>query len=111
MRLFITLLGVLLVAKSFAQQKGANPVIDVLSNDKMPIHTDNGAAADIPTRKGQGSAIDMPSYKGKDIAEGVSNTDLIKLLPQFSSEELEKLRAASLDTLNRKSSGRKERKP
>lgn len=110
MRLVITLLGVLLVAKSFAQQKGANPVSDSLSNDKMPIHKDNGTAADIPTRKGQGDSVDMPLYKGNDIPKDLPNTDWIKLL-RISPEELEKLRAASLDTANRKSSGRKDRKP
>ena len=64
MRIVVTLVCLLVVTASFAQQNSVKEKSDSLQNqniDNMPILKGQGSALDIPTRSGKGDAIPMPN--------------------------------------------------
>ena len=64
MKILATLVCLLVVTASFAQQNLVKEKSDSLQNqniDNMPILKGQGNALDIPTRSGKGNAIPMPN--------------------------------------------------
>ncbi|MFD2938402.1 hypothetical protein, partial [Spirosoma flavum] len=64
MKILATLVCLLVVTASFAQQNLMKEKSDSLQNqniDNMPILKGQGHALDIPTRNGKGNAIPMPN--------------------------------------------------
>ena len=64
MKIVATLVCLLVVTASFAQQNSVKEKSDSLQNqtiDNMPILKGQGNALDIPTRNGKGDAIPMPT--------------------------------------------------
>ncbi len=64
MKIVATLVCLLAVIASFAQQNPGKGKSDSLQNqniDNMPILKGQGNASDIPTRKGKGDALPMPN--------------------------------------------------
>ncbi|SFE32953.1 hypothetical protein [Spirosoma endophyticum] len=64
MKIVATLVGLLIVTASFAQQNSVKEISDSLQNqtiDNMPILKGQGNALDMPTRNGKGDAIPMPN--------------------------------------------------
>ena len=64
MKILATLVCLLVVTASFAQQNSGKEKSDSLPNqntDNMPVLKGQGNALDIPTRNGKGNAIPMPN--------------------------------------------------
>lgn len=89
MKIIATLVCLLVVTTSFAQQNSEKQKSDSLQNqniDNMPILKGQGNALDIPTRNGKGDAIPMPN---RSMPVALTSKEQVSVSVKAKSEPIE----------------------